>query len=76
MIDERYQNKGYGKKALKLGIDYLIDSFQVKEIYTAYYIDNHVAQRLYMSMGFRETGEIVGTEIGMRLIIGAETTAV
>lgn len=76
MIDERYQNKGYGRKALKLGINYLIDRFQVKEIYTAYYAANHVAKKLYTSMGFRETGEIVGTEIGMRLIIGAETTAI
>lgn len=69
MIDEKYQNKGYGKKALKLGIDYLIDRFQVTEIYTAYYAGNHVAQKLYTSFGFRETGEVVGNEIGMKLIV-------
>lgn len=31
MIDEKYQNKGYGKKALRLGIDYLVNHFKVKE---------------------------------------------
>ena len=69
MIDERYQNKGYGKKALKLGINYLVNRFKVKEIYTAYYITNQIARNLYASAGFRETGEVVGNEVGMKLII-------
>ena len=69
MIDEKYQNKGYGKKALILGIDYLVKRFKVKEIYTAYYATNLVARNLYASMGFRETGEIEEKEIGMKLIV-------
>lgn len=69
MIDERYQNRGYGKKALKLGIAYLVDRFGVKEVYTAYYKTNRVARNLYASIGFRETGEIVGNEVGMKLIV-------
>lgn len=69
MIDEKYQNKGYGKKALRLGIDYLVDRFKVKEIYTAYYATNTIARNLYASIGFRETGEIVGDQIGMKLIV-------
>ena len=72
MIDEKYQNKGYGKKALKLGIDYLIDRFKVKEVYTAYYATNRIARNLYASIGFRETGEIVGNQIGMKLIVSNE----
>lgn len=69
MIDEKYQNKGYGRKALRLGIDFLINRFKVKEIYTAYYTTNRIARNLYASVGFRETGEIVGNQIGMELII-------
>lgn len=69
MVDKKYQNKGYGKKALKLGIDYLIKRFKVQEIYTAYYAANCVARNLYASVGFRETGEINGSEVGMRLVI-------
>ena len=70
MIDEKYQNKGYGKKALRLGIDYLVNRYKVKEVYTAYYTTNHIARNLYESIGFRETGEIVGNQIGMKLKIG------
>lgn len=69
MIDEKYQNKGYGKRALRLGIDYLVNRFQVKEVYTAYYATNRIARNLYASIGFRETDEIVGNEVGMKLIV-------
>lgn len=69
LIDEKYQNEGYGKKALKLGIDYLVNRFKVTEIYTAYFATNEIARNLYSSVGFRETGEIVGNEIGMKLIV-------
>lgn len=69
MIDEKYQNKGYGRKALKLGIDYLVDLFKAEEIYTAYYSSNDIARNLYRSFGFCETGEVVGNEIGMKLIV-------
>lgn len=72
MIDKKYQNKGYGKKALKLGIDYLVNRFKVKEVYTAYYTTNYIAARLYTSFGFRETGEVAGNEVGMKLIIGEQ----
>ena len=69
MIDSNYQNKGYGKTALKLGIDYLLNHFDVREVYTAYEINNFVAKNLYDSVGFRETGEVVGNDVGMKLII-------
>ena len=69
LIDEKYQNRGYGKKALRLGIDYLVNRFRVKEIYTAYYESNRIARNLYASVGFCETGEIAGTEVGMKLIV-------
>ena len=69
MIDKKYQHKGYGRQALKLGIDYLIKRFDVKEIYTAYYSSNTVAKHLYESFGFRETGEVDGSEVGMKLVI-------
>ena len=69
MIDEKYQNKGYGKKALKLGIEYLVNRFKVKDVYTAYYETNQIARNLYASIGFRETGEVVEHQIGMRLYI-------
>ena len=62
MIDGRYQHKGYGRKALEIGIKYLKDHFNVPEIYTGVVPGNAVAKRLYESVGFTDTGLI---ELGM-----------
>ena len=69
MIDEKYQRKGYGRKALALGIDYLVNRFKVKEVFTAYESSNDIAKNLYTSVGFVETGEVAGSEVGMKLVI-------
>lgn len=62
MIDKQYQHKGYGRKALELGIKYMQDHFDVSEIYTGVVPGNAVAKKLYKSVGFKETGLI---ELGM-----------
>lgn len=62
MIDERYQNRGYGRKALELGINFLKDHFDVSEIYTGVAPGNEMAKHLYSSMGFEDTGLV---ELGM-----------
>lgn len=69
MIDKKYQGKGYGKPALKLAVNYMIDNFEVKELGTGTHCENFVAQKLYESIGFKETGEIDGDQIGMKLLI-------
>jgi len=56
LIDKEYQNKGYGKEALKQGIQYLQNTFQAKEIYTGVSIGNEQAKHVYKSLGFVETG--------------------
>lgn len=58
LIDKNYQNKGYGKEALKQGILYLKNTFQAKEIYTGVSIGNEQAKHVYKSLGFLETGLI------------------
>ena len=62
MIDSRYQNRGYGRKALELGIKHLQKRFGVSEIYTGVVPGNAVAKKLYESVGFKETGLL---ELGM-----------
>ena len=57
MIDENYQNKGYEKKALILGVNFLIDHFKVKEVFLSVEPENTTARHLYRSLGFIETGE-------------------
>lgn len=56
MIDWRYQGKGYGRAALELGIAFLKDRFQAKEIYTGVIPGNKAAKSLYRSAGFEATG--------------------
>lgn len=70
LIDERYQHKGYGKAALKLGIQFLIDNFNANEVYLGVKLQNIVARKLYSSFGFVETGEVADTALEMKLIIG------
>lgn len=69
LIDEKYQNQGYGREALKLGIDFLIEHFKTKEVYTAYEATNKIARNLYASLGFCETGEVAGNEVEMKLTV-------
>lgn len=56
LIDEKYQNKGYGKQALLLGIEYLRNRFNASEVYLGVTKENTIARQLYYSVGFRETG--------------------
>ena len=70
LIDENYQNKGYGRCALKLAIKYLIDNFNVDKIFTGVAFKNDIARDLYYSVGFRETGEKYDFQFEMRLEIG------
>jgi len=56
LIDHRYQNKGYGRKALELGIAFIKDKFNPPDIYTGVATGNNVAKNLYCSVGFEETG--------------------
>ena len=56
MIDKRYQRKGYGKKAMKLALDY-IKTFpcgKADTIWLSYEPENEVAKKLYASFGFVE----------------------
>jgi diamine N-acetyltransferase len=62
MIDERYQNKGYGRQALNLGIKFVKDTFNHDSIYTGVAPGNAIAKGLYESVGFVSTGLV---ELGM-----------
>lgn len=59
MIDEKYQNKGYGKEALKLALDF-IKTFpcgKAEYCYLSYEPENIKAKKLYSKFGFIENGE-------------------
>jgi len=67
MIDKKFQGKGYGKAALKLGIEYLQKEFGVSEICLSFVSGNKPAEAMYESLGFQRTGEVDGNEIAMSL---------
>lgn len=72
LIDKDHQRRGYGRKALALGIKFLKDRFDVDSVYTGVVPGNAVANRLYRSVGFVPTGLI---ELGMeemRLVLSQE----
>lgn len=56
LIDKDYQHQGIGKEALRQGIDFLKERFQVTEIYTGVVPENAVAKKTYASIGFKPTG--------------------
>jgi len=66
LIDERYQHRGYGRQTVELAKQYLIDTFNIMEIYLGVYEDNETAIRLYQSAGFTATGETDGKQIEMK----------
>lgn len=65
MIDERYQNRGYGKETMGLALDFIRTQPCGKAEYCwlSYEPENEVARRLYYSFGFRETGDMDEEEV-------------
>ena len=68
-IDERYQGKGYGKKAAQLLIDHMKQEGRFEKILLCYVEGNEGARILFESLGFKHTGDIDGDEITMELVI-------
>ena len=59
MIDEEEQGKGYGKKAVKLALEFVKTFPHGKADYCwlCYDKNNEIARKLYLFMGFQEIGE-------------------
>ena len=67
LIDQDFQRRGYGRKALELGIAFLREQFGISEIFTGVSPGNAAAKKLYHSAGFRETGLFENNMEEMRL---------
>jgi diamine N-acetyltransferase len=69
MIDQRYQQKGYGKQAMSHILNY-IKTFPLGKasfIVLSYKPNNDIAKKMYGSLGFVETGEIIDGELVAKL---------
>lgn len=71
MIDEKYQNKGYGTKAVELCLDYIKTQPFGKSnvVILTCNIDNLSAIHIYEKLGFVDTGERDDDEMVMKLVI-------
>lgn len=60
MIDKKHQQKGYGKEALRLALDFIRTFPCGKAAYCwlSYEPENEVARKLYRSFGFVEAAEM------------------
>lgn len=66
MIDEKYQNKGYGRNALEILLD-MLKRENVNEVDIIHKPDNYVAIKLYESLGFKLTEDILGDDVISRV---------
>ena len=69
MIDKKYQHKGHGRAALFGVIDTLKEKRDCHTITIGHRPENHIADKLYTNLGFRDTGDIINGEIIKRLEI-------
>lgn len=65
MIGRQYQQKGYGKLAMQLALDFVrsMPCGQAEYFWLSYEPENTTAKKLYHSFGFRETGDLDGEEV-------------
>lgn len=56
MVDQKHQQKGIGRTALKLALDEIKQVFSLKKIEICYNPKNPVAKDFYSSVGFVEIG--------------------
>ena len=64
MIDNHYQNRGYGKEAVRLALEF-VKTFpcgKAEYCWLSYEPENRIASQLYRLFGFVETGEMDGDE--------------
>lgn len=67
MIDVKYQNKGYGKAAIIKLLEFIREKYGNTPFYTSFEPENIVAEKLYESIGFRKTGEMLQDEILLKI---------
>ncbi|MDN8847875.1 GNAT family N-acetyltransferase, partial [Staphylococcus aureus] len=55
LIDEQHQRKGYGREAMKLLINLVLNKYDINTIYLSIVRSNEIARALYEELGFRYT---------------------
>lgn len=69
MIAPPFQRSGYGRQAIELLIDYVKSRPGAKELRVSYIDHEEGPGAFYRGLGFRETGEVDGNEVMMRMAL-------
>src|SRR5215216_5661747 len=62
MLDQNYQGKGYGRFGMEKMLEIFRADERIKTVGISYEPNNEAARKLYASLGFVETGEIMDGE--------------
>lgn len=62
MVDEKYQGKGYGRFGMEKMLEIFRADDRIKVVSISYEPENEGARKLYASLGFEETGEMMEGE--------------
>ncbi len=63
IISEQYQNKGFGKQAILKLVELLKNRPNCKKIFIGHHPENKIANHVYESLGFIDTGKVEDGEI-------------
>ena len=63
MVDENHQGKGYGRFGMEKILELFRADDRIQEVGISYEPENEAARKLYASLGFEETGEMIGEEV-------------
>jgi len=63
MVDDTFQGKGYGRFGMQKMLEIFRAEERIRSVGISYEPENEAARKLYASLGFEETGEMVGDEV-------------
>ena len=63
MVDQNSQGKGYGRFGMEKMLEIFRADERIRVVGISYEPENEAARKLYASLGFEETGEMVGDEV-------------
>jgi len=66
MVDRHYQGRGYGRAAMQLLVEEIRTKSGSPSLYTSIMPGNTIAQNLYSSLGFEDSGDIEDGELVLR----------
>ena len=63
MVDDQYKGKGYGRFGMHRMLEIFRAEKGIKSVGISYEPANEAARKLYASLGFEETGQVIGDEV-------------